>query len=66
MRGVIPPLPKTFSWHGAWLSNEHIFIARYLIKHKGNLTLTSLLHTEGFYLHSDSYICLICVGNKVR
>jgi hypothetical protein len=39
MTGVIPPLPLRYSWRGAYLSNEYVFTAWYMAKHRGKLHL---------------------------
>jgi hypothetical protein len=33
MCGALPPLPNMFSWCGAYLSTEYIFMKIYLVKH---------------------------------
>jgi hypothetical protein len=43
MCGVIPPLPHTTSWCDALLNTGYIFLALWLVKHKGNFTFNFTL-----------------------
>jgi hypothetical protein len=66
MRGTMPPLPHTSSWHGAYISIKYIFMALNLLKHRDNFTiyLSDLFHfcfPTKLRLYFSTFRCVLLV-----